>query len=95
MLSVFFGMDAKHMELGNQGLVHDGKFSFQGIRPGKYRLLAMSWTDLQPYHRTNVNEDEVMQRLFEAGEEIELKPGDHISKDIRLTTKLPEKKEGK
>jgi hypothetical protein len=95
MLSVFFGMDAKHMELGNQGLVHDGKFSFKGMRPGKYRLLVMSWTDLQPFYGRDPGRDDVMQRLFEAGEEIELKPGDHISKDIRLTTKLPEKKEGK
>jgi hypothetical protein len=38
-------------------------------------------------------DDKMMQQFFDAAEEIEIKEGDRISKDIPAWTKAPEKKE--
>jgi len=38
-------------------------------------------------------DDDNDQQLFDAGEEIEVKEGDRIAKDLPVLTKMPEKKE--
>jgi hypothetical protein len=61
----------------------DGKYSFKGVRPGKYRLLAVD------AFRLAGNDDsmETIRKLVERGEEIELKEGDRIAKDVRTLPK--------
>jgi hypothetical protein len=46
----------------------------KGIRPGKYRLIAVPDSD-----------DFDTGKLFEAAEEIEVRPGERITKDLKLT----------
>jgi hypothetical protein len=49
-----------------------GKYAFRGIRPGKYRLAA--WP---------AGEEFDLAKVFAAGEEIELRPGDRVEKDLK------------
>ena len=51
-----------------------GKYILQGICPGKYRLIAVE-----------VSEGSDIGKLFDAAEEIEVRPGDRITKDLKLT----------
>ncbi len=63
--------------------VDDGTYSFQGVRPGKYRLLA--------FDRFLFGEDpefqETIKKLAAAAEEIEIKEGDRKVKDLKLMVK--------
>jgi hypothetical protein len=92
---VFFGTDPKHMDDNSAARVIDGKYSFKAIRPGKYRLLAIDIAQMMQVVSGDGNNDETMQQLFDAGEEIEIKEGDRVSKDIPVLTKMPEKKEAR
>ena len=50
---------------------NDGRFTFHGIRPGKYRLIAVLRNgDFNP------------EAAFAKGEDIEVKAGDRIVKDV-------------
>jgi hypothetical protein len=69
----------------------DGKYSFQRIRPGKYRLYALDILEVASMF-SGGSEEETMKLFFEAAEEIEIKEGDRITKDIAAFSKLPEKK---
>jgi hypothetical protein len=69
----------------------DGKYTLTGIRPGKYRLYAINILEsLELMSGGDV--DDVMKRFYEAGEEIEVREGDRISKDFAALSKLPGKK---
>lgn len=57
----------------------DGQYSFHGIRPGKYRLLAI---DL--FHSPDIQKPETVKKLGAAAEEFEIKEGDRIAKDIKV-----------
>jgi hypothetical protein len=89
---VLFGVDAKHMDGGTTPL-DNGKFSFKGVRPGKYRILAIDIGAMASMYSGAEDRDDVMQRIFDAGAEVEVNEGNRISKDIPLWTKLPAKKE--
>jgi hypothetical protein len=93
LMMVFFGTDPKHMDEENAVRTSDGKFSFKGIRPGKYRVVAVDISEMMQVYNGDRNNDEIMQRFFDAGEEFEVKEGQSVSKDVPLVTKLPEKKE--
>jgi len=69
----------------------DGKYTLTGIRPGKYRLYAINILALLEMIGGG-DVDETVKRFYEAGEEIEIKEGDRISKDITALSKLSEKK---
>ena len=71
----------------------DGKYSFKAVRPGKYRIFAIDVAELMKAFTGDGNNDEWMQTLFDAAEEIEIKEGDRITKDIPVLTELPQKKE--
>jgi hypothetical protein len=73
--------------------VTGGKYSLKAIRPGKYRLFAIDVLELMQVMSGDGDNDEVTQKFFDAAEEIEVKAGDRISKDLQAMTKLPEKKE--
>jgi len=92
MMMVFFGTDVKHIDNGNAARASGGKYSFKAIRPGKYRLFGVDVAELMQYFTGDSDNEEWMQRLFDAAEEVEIKEGDNITKDVPVLTKLPEKK---
>jgi hypothetical protein len=53
--------------------LEDGTYTFTGVRPGKYRLVAQTDTG------------EASETQFDAAEEIEIKPGDRIVKDVKVS----------
>jgi hypothetical protein len=61
----------------------DATYSLKGVRPGKYRLYAVSPLDMS----FDNNADQWNKKLFERGEEIEVKAGDRITKDVKLLSK--------
>jgi hypothetical protein len=95
MVMVFFVTDPKEAEEGNTARVTDGKYSFKALPPGKYRLFAIDILEVFSAVAGAGNEDEIMKQLFDAAEEIEVKEGDRMSKDVPVWTKLPEKKEAR
>jgi hypothetical protein len=60
----------------------EGKYSFKGIRPGKYRLFVVD-----PLRSGIAREADAFKKLFAAAEEIEIKEGDRIAKDVKLAVK--------
>jgi protocatechuate 3,4-dioxygenase beta subunit len=95
LVMVLFGTDAKHLNDENQPMVRDGKYSFKGVRPGKYRIVAVDLAEMMPLFTGDGDNDKMMQQLFDLGEEIEAKDGDRIAKDLPVLTKMPEKKENR
>jgi protocatechuate 3,4-dioxygenase beta subunit len=93
MIMVIFASDPKHMDENDANRVSDGKYSFKAIRPGKYRLFALDILELAQASGADGDDDKMMEQFFDAAEEIEIKEGDRISKDIPAWTKAPEKKE--
>jgi hypothetical protein len=93
LVTVLFGTDAKHLNDNNPSMVRDGKFNLKAIRPGKYRIVAIDIAELMPLMGADTDNDKMMQQLFDAGEEIEVKEGDRITKDLPVLTKMPENKE--
>jgi hypothetical protein len=93
LIMVFIGTDAKHMDEENAVRTSDGKYSLQAIRPGKYRLVAIDVAEMMQVFSGDGDNQETMQQLFDAGQEIEIKEGDRISKDMTALAKMPEKKE--
>jgi hypothetical protein len=93
LVMVFFGTDPKHLQEGNAAHTSDGNYNFKSIRPGKYHLIAIDVGEMMQAFSGDGNEESTMQRLFDAAEEIEIKEGDRLTKDVKALTKLPEKKE--
>ena len=90
---VFLTTDPKHPDDNTPARVMDGKYSFKALRPGKYRLCAIDVLEFAEVFAGGGENDDTLQRLFDAAGEIEVKEGDRISKDIPAWTKMPEKKE--
>ena len=57
----------------------DGKYTFKGVRPGKYRLLAVNM--LRAVGNDTIG---TLRKMLERGEEIEIKEGDRLTKDLRV-----------
>jgi hypothetical protein len=93
LVMVFFGTDVKHLEQETPARTSDEKFTLKGIRPGKYRLIAVDVTQMMQTFSGDGEEESTMQRLFDAAEEIEIKEGDRLTKDVMVVTRIPEKKE--
>jgi hypothetical protein len=93
LVAVLLGTDAKHLNEDNPPMVRDGKFSLKAVRPGKYRIVAIDIGEMAPLFAGDGDDEKMMQQLFDAGEEIEVKEGDRITKDLPVLTKMPEKKE--
>jgi len=80
------------MDFGNLNRAVEGKYSINAIRPGKYRLFAVDMLTLAASAGdTDVDEDEMSKAMFNSAEEIEIKPGDRIVKDLKAIDKLPGK----
>lgn len=80
-VSVLLVADPKEIDLERSlKTVKDGSYSFRGIRPGKYRLLAFD-----PDQLADVPDSlETVGKLAAAAEEIEIKEGDRKVKDLKL-----------
>lgn len=73
--------DPKEMDLERSlKMVKDGTYRFQGIRPGKYRLLAFD-ADQFGWGPDFL---EMAKKLAAPAEEIEIKEGDRQAKDLKL-----------
>jgi hypothetical protein len=76
----------------DQHRVTEGKYTIKAIRPGKYRLFALDVLTLaSDSPDADTDDDELMKMLFNSAEEIEIKPGDRIVKDLKAIDKLPGK----
>jgi len=64
-------------------VVEEGTYRFQGIRPGKYRLLAFEQFLLADVPESS----EMIKKLAAAAEEIEIKEGDRKVKNLKLLVK--------
>jgi len=60
----------------------DGTYSLGGIPPGKYRIAAVDM-----FSMVGLADEEGFKKIYERGEEIELKPGDRVRKDVRTIPK--------
>jgi hypothetical protein len=61
----------------------DGRYSLKGVPPGNYRLIVVN-----PLEMLNLDDESSwFKQLFGRGEEIELKAGDRITKDLKLLSK--------
>jgi len=65
----------------NTRITAESKYTLKSVRPGKYRLFAVDALSLIS------NSMEEIRKAFERAEEIEIKEGDRIVKDLRLTPK--------
>jgi hypothetical protein len=64
-------------------LTPDGKYVFKAIRPGKYRLFA-----IDPLRtKIDFNDGDLFKEMFVKAEEIEIKEGDRLAKDVKVIAK--------
>jgi len=80
--AVLLVADPKKIDLERSfKVVEDGTYRFAGVRPGKYKLLAIDTEQL------GWGDDylERIEKLLAAAEEIEIKEGDRKVKDLKLT----------
>lgn len=71
-------------------MAEDGTYRFQGIRPGKYRLLAVD----RFLFGDGSERLEAVKKLAAAAEEIEIKEGDRKVKDLKLVKEDADAKPG-
>ncbi len=95
LVIVFLVTDPKQlreMQPDNQHRATEGKYTIKAIPPGKYRLFALDVLTLaSDAPDANSDDDELMKMLFNSAEEIEIKPGDRIVKNLKAIDKLPDK----
>jgi hypothetical protein len=83
MAIVFLMQDPEHLDQRKAERVDpDGRYSFKGIAPGKYRLLA-----IDALHSETMDGEDALKRLFEHAEEIEVGEGQRLSRNIRAAAK--------
>ena len=58
------------------------KFHFAGLRPGKYRIVAVDSTQFSGLYQ---HDSQALRALFPAAPEIEIHEGDRIETDVKLT----------
>jgi protocatechuate 3,4-dioxygenase beta subunit len=63
-------------------LAADGSYSFKGLRPGKYWLLAIDF-----FRAGDFGNADAMKKFVEFAEEIEVKEGEKLRKDVHVVTK--------
>lgn len=62
--------------------VSDGRYSFRGLHPGRYRVVALDVLRFAGTLEAGKEKD-----LLQRGDEVEIREGDRLSKDVKLTTK--------
>jgi hypothetical protein len=58
-----------------------GTYEFKGVRPGKYRLILLSFAQIAA-NNDNAQREENVRKAFEAAEEIEIGPRARVAKDL-------------
>jgi len=95
MVFIFLADDPKKMKQMDSGANRavGGKYSIKGIRPGKYRLFAVDILAMASAATDDDrdDDDELQKTMFNSAEEIEIKAGDNIVKDLKAIDKLPGK----
>jgi hypothetical protein len=61
----------------------DGKYTIKAVVPGKYRIFALNAFDISGAV-TAADPLAIVKSLFDRAEEIELKEGDRIVKDLKV-----------
>jgi hypothetical protein len=82
---IFLASDPDDTPLTSGVLEHpgsDGNYSIKGVAPGKYRLFALDRFQMIGAVGADGGLD-MFKKLFERGEEVELKEGDRIVKDLK------------
>ncbi len=79
---VILAPDAEHISPAQEGMVKSGKYSFKAIRPGKYLLFAVD-----AFRSGQFDSDEDFKKLAPLAEEIEIKAGERITKDVKVVSK--------
>lgn len=95
LVMIFLVTDPKQlreMQPDNQHRVTEGKYTIKAIRPGKYRLFALDALSLfSAAGDVDTDNDELMKSFFNSAEELEIKPGDRVVKDLKAIDKPPGK----
>lgn len=94
LVMIFLATDPKQMrqDSGDGNRATEGKYTIKAIRPGKYRLFAVDALELfSAVGDADHDDDELMKALFNSAEEIEIKPGARIVKDLKAIDKPPGK----
>ena len=81
---VFLVPSAEDLPMEGNGIAQttpEGKYTIKAFAPGKYRLFAMD-----PLQRMGIagDQQDVFKKMFERAEEIELKEGERITKDMKV-----------
>lgn len=80
---VWLVQDPSHVQPDStQRVMPDGKYAFHGIRPAKYRLFAAN-----VYRMAGTDSPEILGKMAARGEEIEIKEGGRIEKNLRMLPK--------
>ncbi|MEO8595232.1 MAG: carboxypeptidase regulatory-like domain-containing protein [Candidatus Solibacter sp.] len=80
---VILAPDIDHIVPKREGMVQPGgKYQLKGIRPGKYQLFA-----IDAFRSGLSNSAEDFKKLAVAAEEIEIKAGEKVVKDLKLVLK--------
>jgi len=66
--------------------VSDSRYALKGLRPGKYRVLALDAYDFTNLAGAN-DQDEFAKALRAVAEEIEIGEGARVVKDLRVAAK--------
>jgi hypothetical protein len=93
MVMIFLVTDPKELLRMNPDRIHkavDAQYMVKTVRPGKYRLFAVDSAALGAASG-DLDEAEIAKRVFSASEEIEIKPGDRIVKDLKAIERVPAK----
>jgi hypothetical protein len=79
---VFFATAPEEIDFDRLNPVEAGaKFKFSGLRPGKYRLMA-----IDPRQFDGVIGSVGIRTMFSKAQEVEIREGDRITKDVRVMT---------
>jgi len=84
-MTVYLLTEPTHSADAPRTSLQEGKFTFKGIPPGKYRLVVFN--PAQFYRDDAAAQEETFAKLFAAAEEIEMHAGDRISKDLKPDAK--------
>jgi len=96
MVMIYLVTEPKQMQEMQEDDLHrvtEGKFTIKAVRPGKYRLIAIDALGLFASGDVDMDSDnnDQMKKLFDAAEEIEIKAGDRVVKDVKAIDKMPGK----
>jgi hypothetical protein len=82
---VILWKDGKKIEPDDSNLAANGEYSIKALRPGKYRLVAIDTLEVGDWAPGDW--DDALTAFRAAAQEIEVKEGDRIVKDLKVIGK--------